>query len=97
MASEDAYSDSIWPVYTSEDFDAIDKICETQELQEAGQPSGSSGRPQIEIEVELPADVPFSKADDVKEGSSKNKKSLYDMFRRYGGFLSVTDCTGPSW
>ncbi|KLO07013.1 hypothetical protein SCHPADRAFT_932722 [Schizopora paradoxa] len=95
MASEDGYGDSNWPVFTTEDFDAIDKICENQEVQ-GGQTSGSA-RPQIEIEVELPADdVPLSKADHVNE-RGKKKNSLYELFRRRGGFLSVTDCTGPSW
>ena len=96
MASEDGYSDIIWPVYTAEDFDAIDEICESQKAQQGGQHSGSA-RPQIEIEVELPADdtLALSKAN-VKQYKGK-KDSLYGLFRRYGGLLSVTDCVGPSW
>ncbi len=95
MASDDVYSDSLWPVLTAEDFDEIDRLSEPQE---GGQNSGTScGRPQIEIEVEHAADDAFFKANIAPEHEVKKKKSLYDIFRRRSGFLSVTDCVGPSW
>ena len=82
--SDDEFSDSVWPVFTDQDFAAIDK--QTDSFFKPGEGSGSSTR--------QTADRP-EKEGNAKAGEGR-KLSLYESYRQRG-FLTVTDVVSPAW
>ena len=88
--SDDAFSDISWPVLSEEIIDEMDRV--SKKFQDEQEQQGSDGGgPQLSVEVEQATDV------DLSKGETSSRKSLYDLFRKHTGVLSVTDCTGPGW
>lgn len=87
MSNEDTFSDIPWPVYTEDDYQRIDQICE-----EATKVTESdNGAPRVPIELDSSTDE-----HDAEKKLEESKKSPYELYRQKN-YLSVSDISSPAW
>lgn len=89
MPNGDSFSDIPWPVFTEDDYQCIDQICEEASTSKVAE--SDNGAPRVLIELTLSTDNT-----DILKTTPEHKSSPFELFRKKN-YLTVSDIASPAW